>query len=110
MPSLRHAPRFFSALLLCFLAFAPTALAVRTIAKPPVARGWTIEPLGSIGRETTTLAFAVNNRGEIVGYSYTDPDAFGATSIYGFVWDAGDRKSTRLNSSHQRISRMPSSA
>ena len=36
--------------------------------------------------------------------------AFGRPRAFGGGLDAGDRKSTRLNSSHLRLSRMPSSA
>ena len=39
-----------------------------------------------------------------------DPDSFPNGKIVACVAKLGDRKSTRLNSSHEWISRMPSSA
>ena len=81
--------------------------------------------LGGWGRNS--FATHINGRGQVAGYSWIDAETYHA-----FLWEAGtmqdlgtlggnsstpaglgpagDRKSTRLNSSHQSVSRMPSSA
>ena len=49
------------------------------------------------------------NDGEIVG-DKDDANSLLAVEIFKEINNLGDRKSTRLNSSHEWISRMPSSA
>ena len=53
------------------------------------------------------ISFSVED-GEIFGL--IGPDGSGKTSIFRMLTTLLDRKSTRLNSSHEFVSRMPSSA
>ena len=50
---------------------------------------------------------ALNAAGEVVGKGDVGAQA---EQVYANLMGNGDRKSTRLNSSHERLSRMPSSA
>ena len=58
--------------------------------------------------------FAVKAAGQQVGYASvtvdTFPIGFRLSEVMALDVPEGDRKSTRLNSSHLRLSRMPSSA
>ena len=60
------------------------------------------------------LAASVSFKGEIQGRVILDMDPQAATQVASYLAgeevDSADRKSTRLNSSHQCLSRMPSSA
>ena len=58
------------------------------------------ENIGIIGRQ-------INDA--VVSYNYAGAAVYGYASLFGGS-DRGDRKSTRLNSSHRLESRMPSSA
>ena len=96
---------------------------------PPVFRGRAGEPPGIVAvarvdRKTKTISNRLN-RGEIAIIDHSDLDRVSAEelirrkvsavvnasmSITGRYPNLGDRKSTRLNSSHCLVSRMPSSA
>ena len=49
-------------------------------------------------------------RNPILYADYSDPDAIRVGEDYFMIASSLDRKSTRLNSSHVALSRMPSSA
>ena len=64
--------------------------------------------------ESSTQGWLFSNRPDLQGVRPTpsvEDAAFRTTTDDGFrVVESGDRKSTRLNSSHRSLSRMPSSA
>src|SRR6059036_2321234 len=69
-------------------------------------RSYRTEPVGALPSRELRLAERVFSYGLYV------PDSYRPDKPYGLViclHGAGDRKSTRLNSSHRRLSRMPSS-
>ena len=70
-----------------------------------VARWGSGKPVISLGSDIDDIPQA----GQKPGVGYRDPMIIGAPG-HGEGHNAGDRKSTRLNSSHPRLSRMPSSA
>ena len=54
---------------------------------------------------------AVDHPETLVRFRYNGENEMGNSfSSYGYTEQIGDRKSTRLNSSHEFVSRMPSSA
>src|ERR1043165_5903227 len=84
--------------------------------------GGAVRDLGTLGN-ARTYALSINNPGQVVGFSettngaraflfnnglVTDLGTLGGLGSYAFgINSAGDRKSTRLNSSHVDLSRMP---
>ena len=67
------------------------------------------------GTDLKTLRFTASGTGATFGQAYKPDMKWPALGYSSFARtldyeNAGDRKSTRLNSSHLRLSRMPSSA
>ena len=58
------------------------------------------------GSRSPKLCNAITGTVQVCNFKYGNTGWLGVASI----WVSGDRKSTRLNSSHPRLSRMPSSA
>ena len=84
------------------------SFSVAIIKNPSGKRGWLINPCFQVyqhqnHREILELCQEVFKTGHIYRKSGTHP-------VLNFSIDSVDRKSTRLNSSHTDISRMPSSA
>ena len=71
-------------------------------------KAWFLLPAGSSGRLPTVVEF--NGYGGGRGLPHEHLAWPSAGYAYLFMDTRGDRKSTRLNSSHQGLSRMPSSA
>ena len=61
-------------------------------------------------KEDERRAFLFTNVVDSAGRRYDTPVAIGALASSAQIYAVGDRKSTRLNSSHSSPSRMPSSA
>ena len=72
---------------------------------------WTCSGVETQG-ETTYNGSVYNTQQVTVNAEepFTPYDQLTQAQVLGWVWEAGDRKSTRLNSSHSQQSRMPSSA
>ena len=61
------------------------------------------------GAGIASVAFQYSANGTS-GWVTIGTDSTGTAGVYSTSWNTTDRKSTRLNSSHERLSRMPSSA
>ena len=81
--------------------------------EPLAASGWTLtRPDGTAISASDTRLRTRAATLEPVGWPYPSTPEYTAILAFADVWGttAGDRKSTRLNSSHSSVSRMPSSA
>ena len=69
-----------------------------------------IASMRALKEQVKVLDKAIEQQFEIIPNTLTSIPGIGKVCSAGIIAEIGDRKSTRLNSSHEFVSRMPSSA
>src|SRR5437868_3416242 len=79
----------FGFVLLLTLALLPSSGAGAVAAEAASAQNYTIVDLGTLPGFAQSSATGINDRGQIVGYSYTPSDTFPYESSHAVLWDGG---------------------